>query len=182
MYYLIDFENVSNPGLTGLENLTKDDTIIIFYSKNANNFSMQNHIKLEASCVSKEYIEVTRSGKNALDFQLATYLGALVAKSPSSVYTIISKDEGFSAITEFWKIKGTTIKQFPDLTGTASPSLNAEVEKLLPLHQDKVESTTDIITKYKTKQGINNALVKAYKSEVAGIIYKAIKPLLKDKK
>ena len=36
--------------------------------------------------------------------------------------------------------------------------------------------------KYKTKQGINNALVKKYGSKSGGEIYKAIKPLLAAKK
>ena len=41
---------------------------------------------------------------------------------------------------------------------------------------------TDYIINYKTKQGINNALVSKYKSKQAGEIYQAIKPLIKDKK
>lgn len=38
------------------------------------------------------------------------------------------------------------------------------------------------IQKYKTKQGLNNALVKRYDSKNGGKIYQAIKPLIKDKK
>jgi len=38
------------------------------------------------------------------------------------------------------------------------------------------------MSKYKTKQGINNALVKEFGSEKTGIIYKALRPMLKSKK
>ena len=40
----------------------------------------------------------------------------------------------------------------------------------------------ELISKYKTKQGINNALVKKYGSEDAGVIYKSIRPMLAGKK
>lgn len=39
-----------------------------------------------------------------------------------------------------------------------------------------------LIEKYKTKMGLNNAIVKIYGTEKAGEIYKKIKPLIKDKK
>ncbi|MBQ1529253.1 MAG: hypothetical protein IIZ76_03120, partial [Clostridia bacterium] len=47
------------------------------------------------------------------------------------------------------------------------------------------DKVTRIILKYKTKQGINNALVREFQSQdnkKASELYKAIKPLLKDKK
>ena len=35
-YYLVDYENVKEEGLEGMENLTSKDCLVIFYSKNAN--------------------------------------------------------------------------------------------------------------------------------------------------
>ena len=34
-YYLIDFENVKSRGMEGVELLTEEDTVCIFYSDNA---------------------------------------------------------------------------------------------------------------------------------------------------
>ncbi len=181
MIYFIDYENVSNSGLKGVEQLTKSDKIIIFYSKNQTNISMQTHRRLELSEVEKEYIEVNTSSKNALDFQLATYLGALIKEMPQENFAIVSKDKGYNAVVEFWKKHKITIAIYTSTSNTELKDLKDELEIALTNHKDKIANITTIINKYKTKQAINNALVKEYKSEIAGSIYKAIKPLLKDK-
>ena len=195
MFYLVDFENVKNEGMLGLENLSEEDMLIIFYSKNVNTISINNHIKLEKTKFKKEYIETKVATNNALDFQLVSYLGFLIAKYPDSSYAIISKDRGFEAVIHFWKEKEIDIDIFVNLSCETIQSekvqiekahnnsaLRKELEALLPQHLDKASFVESTINKYKTKQGVNNALVKQYKSETAGIIYKAIKPLIKNKK
>ena len=201
MFYLVDLENVKNDGLLGMETLSEEDFLIIFYSKNANSISIDNHMKLELAKAKKEYIETKISTNNALDFQLVTYLGFLIAKYPDSSFAIISKDRGYEAVTQFWKNKKINITILYDLRHAQptplpkndailpnktqpqnSKTLNKDLEALLPTHKDKITFIKSTIEKYKTKQGVNNALVKKYKSETAGVIYKAIKPLIKDKK
>ena len=62
--------------------------------------------------------------------------------------------------------------------------LRDSVREVLP-DKDLTKRVVAIIQKYKTKQGINNALVREFPSQdnkKASEIYKAIKPLLKDKK
>lgn len=58
------------------------------------------------------------------------------------------------------------------------------MEQIIEVVSDKEEAKEvfQYIEKYKTKQGLNNALVKRYDSKNAGRIYQAIKPLIKDKK
>ena len=41
--------------------------------------------------------------KNALDFQLSTYLGYLIHEAKDSYFYIISKDNGFKHVVDFWK-------------------------------------------------------------------------------
>lgn len=57
-----------------------------------------------------------------------------------------------------------------------------QLKDLIPQYHYDIPQINEIIGKYKTKQGINNALVKLYGTDKTGVIYKAIKPLLKDKK
>ena len=38
--YLVDFENVRSEGLRGVENLSADDKVVVFYSKNADAISL----------------------------------------------------------------------------------------------------------------------------------------------
>jgi hypothetical protein len=43
-------------------------------------------------------VEITRSGKNALDFHIAYYLGKLASEDPRGCFYIISKDKGFDLL------------------------------------------------------------------------------------
>lgn len=61
-------------------------------------------------------------------------------------------------------------------------STTEQLKDLIPQYHYDIPQINEIIGKYKTKQGINNALVKLYGTDKTGVIYKAIKPLLKDKK
>lgn len=61
-------------------------------------------------------------------------------------------------------------------------SVEEKMLQYMPEEGDEVKRIFGYIKKYKTKQGINNALVKRYRSEKAGEIYKIVKPLLVNKK
>ena len=52
---------------------------------------------------------------------------------------------------------------------------------VLPDKADTAE-VAKIINHYKTKQGVNNGLTKKFPQQKVGPIYKAIKPLIADKK
>lgn len=67
MIYLIDFENVSNGGFNGIENLTEKDEIKLFYSEKRSTISIGVHRKLEGSRAKKEYLPIKTGGKNALE-------------------------------------------------------------------------------------------------------------------
>jgi hypothetical protein len=62
-----------------------------------------------------EYREVLVGGHNALDFQLVTYLGYLIAKDPMGQYLIISYDRGFEYVVNFWRKDGLCIGLLPYL-------------------------------------------------------------------
>ena len=49
-----------------------------------------------------EYFKVHVGGKNALDFQLSTLLGYIVARGEHSHAFIISNDRGFDFLHDFW--------------------------------------------------------------------------------
>lgn len=79
-YYLIDFENVKSRGMEGVELLAKEDTVCIFYSDNADSMTFDLHRKLNETKAQIIYHKVAVGTKNALDFQLATYLGYLICE------------------------------------------------------------------------------------------------------
>lgn len=79
MIFFIDYENVSSAGLDGIETLSEKDTVIIFYNMNSA-INMKNHFALVNSKCQKNYYQVNQTSKNALDFQLSTYLGFMINK------------------------------------------------------------------------------------------------------
>ena len=117
--YLVDYENVKTGGLNGISRLTAEDHVIIFYSENANRLTFDLHQRLMASPAKIEYREVSVGGHNALDFQLVTYLGYLIANDRGGQYMIISYDRGFEYVVGFWRKEGLQIGLFPYLKDPA---------------------------------------------------------------
>ena len=101
--YLVDFENVTSEGLSGVGSLNEGDKVILFYSTKANKISLPIHIEMSKSLASFEYKEVLVGGKNALDYQLSTYLGYLIGQNEDTHYYIVSKDRGYEYLSDFWK-------------------------------------------------------------------------------
>lgn len=187
-YYLVDYENVKKDGLNGINELSAEDTVCIFYSENADTITFDMHRKINESQADIVFQEVEVGTKNALDFQLATYLGYMIAKDKEQEYFLVTKDNGFNILCSYWSKQGVTITMVMDLSGRnikkEQAELAAEVEKLIE-DADIAATVTKCILQYKTKQGINNALMKQYPSKdnkQASEIYNAIKPLLVNKK
>lgn len=188
-HYLIDYENVKTHGLDGLSKLTEEDKVCIFYSENADNLTFGLHRRLNEAKAEITYQKVEVGRKNALDFQLASYLGYVICENrdkKDESYYIVTKDNGFASLTVYWERRGIEVKIVMDCTGKndreAKNELADEVEKLV---KDKAVAATvaKFIQQYKTKQGINNALMKEFKdSKRTSEVYSAIKPLIADKK
>jgi len=101
-YYLLDYENVNASGLDGIGELSSDCRIVLFYTKNSSKidlgvFNMLRSMKAEMSIIEVHH------GKQALDIQLASYLGYLIGTEPADTeYFIISKDKGYRNVQSFW--------------------------------------------------------------------------------
>jgi len=102
---LVDYENVSaTDGLKGVEYLSEKDTLIIFYSQCCEKIRAEYIVMIEKSkCEFKSY-KLARTGKNALDFYIAVECGSL-SKSGETQISIISRDKGFSAVSDFFWVK-----------------------------------------------------------------------------
>lgn len=188
-YYLIDYENVKIHGLDGLGKLSEDNNVCIFYSENADTLTFGLHRRLSEAKANIIYQKVEVGTKNALDFQLSSYLGYIICENKDDKdqkYYIVTKDKGFSSLVTYWARRNVEVKLAMDCTGKddkeANNELLSEVENLV---KDKgiAPKVVKFIQQYKTKQGINNALMKEFKdSKRTSEIYNAIKPLIADKK
>ena len=101
-YYLLDYENVNSSGLDGLDELSADSRIVLFYTRNSSKIDLGSVNMLRGMKGELSIIEV-HHGKQALDIQLASYLGYLIGTEPKDTeYYIISKDKGYRNVQSFW--------------------------------------------------------------------------------
>jgi hypothetical protein len=99
--FLVDMENV--PHLTSINKLAHDDKVVLFYTDNTPAMKMDTLSELlntNATIVCKH---VHTGTKNALDFQLSSYLGYLIQGHPGASFIIVSKDAGYDVVRKFWK-------------------------------------------------------------------------------
>ncbi|MCL2036762.1 MAG: PIN domain-containing protein [Oscillospiraceae bacterium] len=114
--FLVDFENVHSDGLAGVDFLAEDDEVVIFHSNNADTITFEMMHKLMFSKAKVSYYKVRRGGRNALDFQMASYLGYLVKvysdepADKSVEFFLISKDNGFDFVIDFWESGNINVK------------------------------------------------------------------------
>ena len=182
-YYFVDYENIGAEGLNGIKNLGDNNTVFIFYSRNADKITFDIHNQINASEAAIHYYKVEAGHKNALDFQLASYLGYVIRENLEGEcsYFIVSKDTGFTTLLTFWKKQNVSIEIVADLTGQKVQLSPAELEQeIASLTNDtkNAHKIAEIIRTSKTKQDVNNALTKNFPGTK---IYSMIKPLIEDK-
>lgn len=100
----VDYENVSNSGIDGIERLSSGYEVRILYSSHADTMRIP-YIQMVINTKAKvSFIEVCISTMNALDFQLITDLYSNIKKGIQ--YYIVSKDKGYDAAIERGKALG----------------------------------------------------------------------------
>ena len=144
-YYLIDFENVKSRGMEGVELLTEEDTVCIFYSDNADSMTFDLHRKLNETKANIIYHKVAVGTKNALDFQLATYLGYLICEQQREGihpnYFIVTKDNGFTSLMVYWKAQGVPVRIIRNLLWGKNPV----AEQNLLIEEQETETVVTVL-------------------------------------
>lgn len=98
--YLIDYENVHEAGLQGMNLCPAGDSIHLFYSVNANRLSLDLLRGMQATLT----VHKVQPGRQSLDMQLVSYLGYLIGtEGPDCHFVIVSKDTDFTNTPLFWK-------------------------------------------------------------------------------
>ncbi len=103
MLFLIDYENVGNMGMKGCHYLNASDYVIIFYSEAKKNMERRLLEDITNSGCVFEICKLCKSGKNALDFYIASKLGELFGDDFVGTAVIVSHDNGFQAVRDYWE-------------------------------------------------------------------------------
>ncbi len=109
--YLVDYENVSDAGIVGIDELSSADCVIVFYGSKIKTVAYESLIAITKSKATIEHLKAEKTAKNYLDFQLTTYLGYKLGTNHFDEIYVISKDSGFDAVVDFWTDKGYVIKR-----------------------------------------------------------------------
>jgi len=134
-YILIDFENVQ-PGQFYAPN-DFPIRVLIFVGENQTKISLDLAESLQKMGSKAEYIRISGSGQNALDFHLAYWVGRLAEREPDAYFHIISKDKGFDPLIKHLKsnkILAQRVAQVADihvLNGCAKKSTSERVDHVV---------------------------------------------------
>ena len=202
-YYLIDYENVHASGMNGFSGLTTGDKVVIFYSDNSDSLTFGLHKKLMNALCKVEYHKVETGTKNALDFQLSSYLGYVIKENENksdNKFFIVTKDNGFSVLCTYWKKKNISVEIISSLAGsknpvtvvvpkvvakTASPAespdeMEKTVSKIITNKPD-IDFVVSTVKKSKTRNEISNKLNSHFKDGTkVHEIFTALKPFIKN--
>ena len=113
--YLVDYENVRCDDLIGISKLGEEDRVILFYSEKADKISIGLHRRILECKAAIEYRKADVGAKDALDFQLVTYLGYLIAANGSERFCVISNDLGFEYAANFWRKQKYDVRLMPSI-------------------------------------------------------------------
>jgi PIN domain len=134
-YILIDFENVQPDSL---EQLDHDQfKLLVFLGAHQGKVPVEVATSVQPLGQRAEYIQISGSGPNALDFHIAYYIGLLAAADPSAYFHIISKDSGFDPLIQHLRSKkifarrATAIFDIPLVKVCNSKSILERIELIL---------------------------------------------------
>lgn len=113
-YVLIDFENIQPTNIGILKN--HNFKLIIFVGSNQKNISFEIAEMIQSFGNNAEYIKINSSGKNALDFHIAFYIGKFSEIDKSGYFHIISKDTGFDPLVNYLKTLKIKVQRVKDLS------------------------------------------------------------------
>ena len=159
MIFLVDGDNNISTGLKGIEMLSDQDAVLIFYQKTGLALS-----KIQKLCAGTradvQYIESVRGGRNAIDFQIITELGVLVGRGEAEYAYVISQDKGYAASID--ALRTRYAQAFREV------ALQPSIEDCLPL---------PFLLKAASRQDLCNALIKEYGDARGSLLYDHLKTL-----
>ncbi|MFO0820300.1 MAG: PIN domain-containing protein [Pirellulales bacterium] len=95
-FVLIDLENVQPDGIGRLADARFH--VLVFVGANQAKISFEIAESLQKMGGRAEYIRIASSGRNALDFHIAFYVGKIASAHSAACFQIVSRDTGFDLL------------------------------------------------------------------------------------
>ncbi len=155
-YVLIDLENVMPDDFSRLNR--EDVRTYLFAGKLQEKIKLATVMAVQPLGDKVKWVQMAGSGKNALDFHLAFYLGSLFAKDPKSVYYFVSNDKGFDPLVDHVKSLGGAASRIGDLKKIPAPAKGVAAQKASAKMTVKMMADDLKARKCKTAQRVKNAI------------------------
>ena len=138
-YVLIDYENVQPKNLAMILDGGSDQNfqVRVFVGANQTKIPIELAKPMQRLGDKAEYITISGSGKNALDFHIAYYLGELAERDRDGYFHIIAKDTGYDQLIKHLKDKHihaarhTDIAFIPFLSSQKDKSQDEQVDSIV---------------------------------------------------
>jgi hypothetical protein len=108
-HVFVDFENVQEIDLAIIGSKAVTFTLLIGSRQMKLDVSLVEKLLMHAASV--QLVRLTSTGRNALDFTLAYYVGRAVAADPSGYFHIVSRDAGFDPMIEHLRNKHIDVRR-----------------------------------------------------------------------
>ena len=194
-FFLVDYENVNRDGMNGVTKLTEEDCVRIYYSESAETLTFGLHRRINASKAHFDYIKVQMPIKNAVDCQILFDIRDLSKENRQAEYFIVSKDSDFDRAVEDFKGRKIKVKKVEEIckltekkVANSAPKEKREAQIRSfwgqhfkkKIYVERKEEVIELLLKAKTKQEINNGLLKHFSNETVSAMLKTLEPLIKD--
>ena len=93
---LIDFESVQPDSIKAINH--EQCRVILFCGANQSKISYEIAATLQPVGERAQYLKISGTGPNALDFHIAYYIGRLSVEEPGAYFHIVSRDKGFDPL------------------------------------------------------------------------------------
>lgn len=161
-FVFVDFENVPEADLSGIRDQPVYVTLLL--GKNQNKISVDLALQIQTFATQVNVVRLNASGRNALDFTLACYLGRAIEHAPTAQFAVVSKDKDFEPMISHLDATGVKIVRVDSFAAVpfvrhrkpaANPRTAVAVKAAQPAKKTVADPRTKVINRLKNPSSRN---------------------------
>lgn len=166
-YYIVDFSSVKSEGLDGMEKLTADDNITVFYVRGESSVDFSLLSKFYSCGARVTMKEIGR--KDLLPFVISMYIGSIVNENPD--IHLVCRNGG-NYVESAGLVAPAEIKVQQSISGVKTAAKVQQVKASAPVSENPFDRVLEIMSGYNLPHGCEIEL-----KDYIGRIMKEHKPV-----